>query len=268
MIFIFALILSLTGCKSWKEVVYVQNAGTPAQLSSQANSAIPDAKIKVGDLLIITVNTQTPEAAIPFNLPLLPGGQGLNNYSQGQGTNVSSSGATMQNYLVDTDGNITFPVLGSISTKNLTKNQLSNYIKSRIYPHYIKEEPIVSVRYANYKISVLGEVARPNVYNVNNEVVSVFEALALAGDLTIFGKRDNVLLIRDNGGERLTVRLDLRDGNLINSEYFYLQQNDVLYVEPNAPKTRASNFSTAETITISIVGTLISLSSLVVNLLR
>ena len=267
MIFIFALILSLTGCKSWKEVVYVQNAGTPAQLSSQANSAIPDAKIKVGDLLIITVNTQTPEAAQSFNLPLMPSGEGVISYAGGSRSQLTS-GLGMQNYLVDTDGNITFPIIGKIQTKGMTKADLSLFIQSKIYPQYTTDVPIVLVRYANYKISVLGEVTRPNVYKIDNEQISILEAIALAGDLTIFGRRDNVLLIRDNNGERVSVRIDLRDANLINSEYFYLQQNDVLYIQPNDPKTRASNFSTAETITISIVGTLISLSSLVVNLLR
>jgi len=264
---LFILIL-FTACTATKEVVYLQQAGNKALFSSTQTTPIPEPIIKIGDLLSITVNSGTPEAAQPFNLPIVPISKGDLSYNIGAGTGVTSSAEGLQNYLVDTEGKIVFPVLGKIFVSGMTKMQLSDLIKSRIFPRYIKEEPIILIRFANYKISVLGEVARPNVYSIDNEKVSILEALAQAGDMTIYGQRDNVLLIRENDGKRETIRLDLRNKNLVNSPYYYLQQNDVIYVQPNKPKTRNSAFGTAETITISVVGTLISLTSLVVNLLR
>ena len=252
-----------------KKIVYVQNAGSPVSYADTTKSKIPDPKLKVGDLLVITVNANTPEAAQPFNLPLVPN-QGLTNYDPSATTISSgSSGGSLQNYLIDTNGEITFPIIGKIKAVGMTKTVLSDYIKDKIHPFYIKEDPIISIRYANYKVSILGEVAHPSVYTIQNEKINIFEAIALAGDLTIYGKRDNVLLIRENdNGKRETLRIDLRDERLINSAYYYLQQNDVLYIQPNKPKSRASGLSTAETVSISVIGTLISLTSLIVTLLK
>lgn len=251
-----------------KKIAYVQNAGTLISYTDSIKPHVPDPKLKVGDLLIITVNSNTPEAAQPFNLTLVPN-QSLNNYDSSNAniSSISNSG-NLQNYLIDTNGEITFPIIGKIKVIGMTKNALSDFIKDKIHPFYIKEEPIISIRYANYKVSVLGEVNRPNVYNIQNEKINIFEAIALAGDLTIYGKRDNILLIRENDNEkRETLRIDLRDERLINSSYFYLQQNDVLYIQPNNPKSRASSLSTAETLSVSVISTLISLASLI-TLLR
>jgi polysaccharide export outer membrane protein len=114
---------------------------------------------------------------------------------------------------------------------------------------------------------VLGEVGHPGVFDIQNEKINIFEAIALAGDLSMFGKRDNVLLIREKAnGKRETLRIDLRDARLIDSPYFYLQQNDVLYIQPNEPKSRSGFFSTAESLSLSVVGTLISLTTLIISL--
>ncbi len=264
----FVFIVLFTGCNTQKQVVYLQNAGTMINHSDSNKSSIPDPKLKIGDLLIITVNASTPEAAVPFNLPLIPSGESMNSYAMSSGVGISG-GAGLQNYLVDVNGYITFPILGKINVMGMNKTDLSEYIKDKIYPFYIKEEPIISIRYANYKVSVLGEVARPSVYYIQNERINILEAIALAGDLTIYGKRNNLLLIRENNeGMRESVRIDLRDERLIDSPYYYLQQNDVIYIQPNNPKSRSSALSTAESLSISIVGTLISLTSLLVNLLR
>jgi polysaccharide export outer membrane protein len=150
----------------------------------------------------------------------------------------------------------------------MTKNELSDYIEKQIYPRYMKEEPIINIRFANFKVSVLGEVIKPGICTIDNEQVSILEAIALAGDLTIYGRRDNILLIRENNGKRVTVRIDLRDKRLIESPYYYLQQNDILYVQPNNPKSRSSALGVAETLSISVVGTLISLTSLFVTLFK
>jgi len=265
--FFIALIL-LSGCNVSEKIVYMQHAGTPVSYADSTQSKVPDPTLKVGDLLVITVNANTPEAAIPFNLPLVPN-QGLTSYDPSSTTISSGSGGSLQNYLIDTRGEITFPIIGKIKAVRMTKTVLSDFIKDKIYPFYIKEEPIISIRYVNYKVSVLGEVARPGVYTIQNEKINILEAIALAGDLTIYGKRDNVLLIRESAnGTRETLRIDLRDERLINSTYFYLQQNDVLYIQPNNPKSRASGLGVAETLSISVIGTLISLTSLIVTLLK
>lgn len=259
-------IIFLTGCNAYEKIAYLQQSGVHANLTEPASSPIPDPVLKVGDVLMITVNTNTPEAAIAFNLPLVPAGQSARSYSGGDGS--LSYGLGMQNYLVDTDGMLIFPVIGKLKVVGMTKNQLVEKIKTSIYPRYITEEPIILARLVNFTVSVLGEVARAGSFPIDNEKASVFEALAMAGDLTIYGKRESVLLIRENAGERTTVRLDLRDKNLVNSPYYYLQQNDVIYVEPNTSKARSSGISAAESITISIVGTLISLSALIIQIVK
>lgn len=260
--------ISLSACNSAKKIVYAQNAGLNITFNDSTNTIVPEPRIKTGDLLIITVNTATPEAAIAFNLPLIPNPESMKSYTFGANMSISG-GTSLQNYLVDDKGNITFPTIGQIHVLGMTKTELADCISAKIHPFYIKENPIITIRYANFKISVLGEVGKPGAYEIRNEKVNIFEAIALSGDLTIFGQRDNVLLVRENqDGKRECFRIDLRDSRLINSPYFYLQQNDVLYVQPNAPKSRSSALSTAETLSVSVVGTLISLATLVLYLVK
>jgi len=267
LILLFTVCILLFSCNTIKEIAYLQDAGTPIDFKSGEQAIRPDAILKPGDLLIITVNSNTPEAAQPFNLPLIPGGEGLNSYGISK-ANISG-GAGLQNYLVDIEGNINFPILGKIHVAGMKKNELTTLLKSKIYPFFMKEEPIITARFANYKISVLGEVNRPGAYNVDNEKLDLFEAIAMVGDLTIYGRRDNVLLIReDEKGKKTTYRIDLRDKRLLDSPYFYLQQNDVLYVQPNNPRSRGAALGAAEALSISVVGTLISLTSLIINIVK
>lgn len=262
------LIVLLTGCNAYEKIAYLQQAGNQAQLTESDRNPVPEPVIKVGDVLMITVNTSNSEAAIAFNLPLLPTSkEAAKSYGLSGGGNVSY-GLSMQNYLVDTEGCMIFPVLGKMKVTGLTKNGLAEKIKNEIFPRYITEEPIILVRYGNFKVSVLGEVLKAGSFPIDNEKVSIFEALAMAGDMTIYGKRESVLLIRENNGVRETIRIDIRNKNLVNSPYFYLQQNDILYVEPNDSKARSSVISSAESLSISIVGTLISLSTLIINVLK
>lgn len=264
---IIAICILFASCNTIKDIAYLQDAGTPIEYKSDEKAIRPDATLKPGDLLTITVNSNTPEAAQPFNLPLIPGGEGMNSY--GISKTSISGGAGIQNYLIDIEGNINFPVLGKIQVAGMKKNDLIQLLKSKIYPRYMTEEPIITVRFANYKISVLGEVNRPGSYDINNEKLDLFEAIALVGDLTIYGRRDNVLLIReDQKGKKTTYRIDLRDKRLIDSPYFYLQQNDVLYVQPNNPRSRGAALGAAEALSISVVGTLISLTSLIINIVK
>jgi polysaccharide export outer membrane protein len=265
--YILAVLVVFASCKAPQKVIYMQQAGTRVAGDSAVNIAIPDPIIKTGDVLLITVNTNTPEAAMPFNLPLIPTGGTASSYNMGGGSNISY-GLSMQNYLVDSEGYIIYPVVGKMKVAGMTKSALVQKIRSEIYPKYIKEEPIILVRYGNFRISVLGEVARPGTFSIDNEKISLLEALALAGDMTIYGNRSEVLLIRENGSNRQTVRIDLRDKFLVNSTYFFLQQGDVIYVEPNKTKARSSFIGAAESISISVVSTLISLTTLIVSLAK
>lgn len=261
--------LLLIGCKASHNIVYLQDAGQRAIFIPGDLTPIPEAVIKVGDLLSITVNSNTPEAAMPFNLPIYPVPRAENAYNIGSGTSgITGSQGALQNYLVDTEGKIVFPVIGKLYVAGMTKSQLSDLIKNRIYPRYINEEPIILIRYAGFKISILGEVARPGVINTNNEKITILEALAYAGDLTMFALRDNILLIREKDGKRETVRIDIRDKNLLNSPYYFLQQDDVLYVQPNEVKINNTAFTSTLAIPVSVIGTLSSLASLVIIMLN
>lgn len=174
----------------------------------------------------------------------------------------------MQQYLVDNQGEIDFPVLGRLKISGLTKNECEALIREKLVP-YLKETPIVNVRMVNYKISVLGEVTRPGTFTVNNEKVNVLEALAMAGDMTVYGVRDNVKLVRENAnGERLIQTLNLNDADLVRSPYFYLQQNDILYVSPNKTKARNSDIGNSTTLWISATSILVSIASLLVTVFK
>ncbi len=261
------IILLLSGCKATHDIVYLQDAGQKAIFNPAENTKIPDPVIKVGDLLSITVNSNTPEAAQPFNLPIYPMST---NSGGGYSINASLSGGqgSLQNYLVDDEGKIIYPVIGKLFVAGMTKSQVADLIKSKIYPRYMKEEPIILIRFAGFKVTVLGEVAKPGVFYINNEKITILEALAQAGDLTMFGMRENILLIRENEGKRETIRLDLRDKNLLNSPYYFLQQDDVLYVQPNEIKINNTAFSSTISIPISVIGTLTSLTSLIIIMIN
>lgn len=171
-------------------------------------------------------------------------------------------------YLVDNNGNIDFPVLGTLHIGGLTKSQAENMIKEKLKT-YIKEDPIVNVRMANYKISVMGEVASPGTFTITNEKVNIMEALAMAGDMTVYGQRDKVKLIREDAqGNRQVIPLNLNDADIIVSPYYYLQQNDVVYVTPNKTKAKNAGISNSTTIWFSVVGTLVSLVSLIVTIAK
>lgn len=252
------VLTALTGaCTSYKKVPYLQNSETVDL--SQLPKSLYDAKIMPKDLLTITVSTTDPEAAVPFNLTIQTP-YGIN------GNQNTTSQPTLQQYLVDNEGNIDFPVLGRLHIGDMTKTDVEKMIQQKLQP-YLKETPIVNVRMVNYKISVLGEVTRPGTFTVSNEKVNIFEALALAGDMTIWGQRDNVKLMReDSQGERKIVELDLNDANVVGSPYFYLQQNDVVYVTPNQKKAKNSDVGTQTSFWFSGVSILISLATLIVTL--
>lgn len=250
----------MSSCTSYKNVPYLQDIETVNNYGKEI--PLYDAKIMPKDLLSITVNTTDPQAAAPFNLTVqTPINVALTNIN-------TTTQPTLQQYLVNNQGEIDFPVIGRLKVGGLTKNQAEDLIREKLQS-YLKEAPIVTVRMSNYKISVLGEVARPGSFTVSNEKVNVLEALAMAGDMTVYGVRTNVKLIREDAdGKREIVPLDLTKSDLVLSPYFYLKQNDILYVTPNETKAKSSDIGTTTTTWISATSILISLASLIVNILR
>lgn len=256
----FAVVGVLASCTSYKHIPYLQNP----QVVNEFEGSLPmyDAKIMPKDLLSITVNTSDPQAAAPFNLTVqTPLNAALSNIN-------TTTQPTLQQYLVNNEGIIDFPVIGRLQVGGLTKGEAEALIREKLRP-YLKETPIVTVRMANYKISVLGEVARPGTFTVSNEKVNILEALAMAGDMTVYGIRDNVKLVReDANGKREIITLNLNSADLVVSPYYYLRQNDIVYVSPNKTKARNSDIGSATSIWISATSILISLASLIVNIVN
>lgn len=246
------VILMMVGCGSSKQVAYWQNIDS---ISLAASKGLFDAKIMPKDELTILVQTTDPLTSEPFNL---------------RSTGQTSSKNQITGYLVDNDGMINFPIVGKIHVAGLTKTECEDLIKSKIQPYLARtENPLVSVRTSSYRITVIGEVNRPGVIPVATEKISLIEALAEAGDMTIYGKRDNVLLVReDKSGEKHKVRLNMNDANIINSPYYYLQQNDIVYVEPHKVKARNTFFGSNTSIFYSVIGITTSLASLLITILR
>ena len=251
--------LVMASCTSYKNVPYLQNA--EEIMAVQAELPLYDAKIMPKDLLTVTVNTTDPEAAAPFNMTV----QTAQNLATSR---TSYSQPVLQQYLVNNEGSIDFPVLGTLKVGGLTKNEAEDMIREKLKP-YLKEVPIVTVRMSNYKISVLGEVARPGTFTVSNEKVNVLEALAMAGDLTIWGMRDNVKLVREDAtGKREIIELDLTNAEIITSPYYYLQQNDILYISPNKTKAKNSDIGSSTSLWFSATSILVSVASLLYNILK
>lgn len=257
--FLILLAALITSCSAPKNIAYLWNSDDVDLSQSQY---LYDARIMPKDILTITVNTSNPEAAAPFNLTI------PSTYSPQGAVNWTSQ--TLQTYLVDNQGFIDYPVLGRIDVGGLTKSACEKMIRDKIKPYLNENEnPVVTVRMSNYKISVLGEVASPGMFIVSNEKINILEALAQAGDLTIYGVRDRIRLIRENEKGRKEIHtLNLNDANLINSPYYYLQQNDIVYVEPNKVKSQNSSVGSVTNLWLSGTSILISLASLMYTILK
>ena len=255
---LFATLL-LTSCGSTKNVAYFQNSDS---INFDNSRFLYDARIMPKDKITISVNTTTPEVSLPFNLLL------QNSYLQGR--SISTSGGTLMPYLVDNDGYINMPIIGRIKVGGLTKSEAEKLVTEKVRPYMAEtENPVVTVTMASYSVSVLGEVARPGSFQVSREKITILEALAQAGDLTIYGVRDRVKLIREDAtGKKSMVTLNLNDANIVNSPYYYLQQNDVVYVEPNKVKAQNSTVGQTTTLWFSATSILISLTSLLYNILK
>ena len=253
-------VVLLASCKTPKNVAYIQNSD---YIDYTKSEYLYDARIMPKDILTITVSTVNPDASAPFNLL-------VRNTLNSTGSITNSSGGVLQTYLVDNQGCIDFPVVGTLQVGGLTKAMCEKLIHDKIQRFMnVEENPIVTVRMSNYKISVLGEVNHPGMFTVSNEKINILEALAQAGDLTIYGVRDRVKLIRENERGRKEIHIiNLNDANLISSPYYYLQQNDIVYVEPNKVKAKNSSVGSATNLWLSGTSILVSLASLVYTILK
>ena len=220
-------LLLITSCADKKQIAYYQNIN---QGTSQETTNGFESKIQPDDLLLIVVSTPDLEAAAPFNLETISVPTAIGQTNQGQ--------RQQQLYLVDSDGLIQFPVLGEIKTGGQTKSEVVAVIKSKL-KKYINDA-IVNIRIINFKVTVQGEVAKPGSFTIASERITLPEALSLAGDLTIYGKRDNIILVREVNNKKTFNRIDITKADFINSPYYYLSQNDLIYVEPNKAKSRTS----------------------------
>ena len=240
LLLLLALPLLVASCTSYKNVPYLQNP--EAVNDFEETLPLYDAKIMPKDLLSITVNTTDPKAATPFNLTVqTPINAALTNIS-------TTTQPTMQQYLVNNKGEIDFPVIGRLEVGGLTKNEAEDLIRERLKP-YLK--------------------ARPGSFTIGNEKVNVLEALAMAGDMTIYGVRDNVKLIREDvNGKREIINLNLNNAEVVTSPYYYLKQNDIIYVTPNKTKAKNSDIGNSTTLWVSSLSILVSIAGLLVNILK
>ena len=224
---IFALLMccALVSCNTSKKIVYMNDAKHDAIDTIAVYHGI---EIQPRDMLSIVVSSnKNHELAVPFNLPMM-------SFQAGNTFSAMSNSSRLLGYLVDMDGNIDFPVFGKLKVSGLTRNELSDMITEKIRDGQVKDA-IVTVDFMNLKISVLGEVRNPGTFNLGDDRITILEALGRAGDLTIYGRRDNVLVRREQNGVLLSYRVDLRSSEaLIHSPAYYLQQNDLVYVEPTA----------------------------------
>ena len=245
-------VLLLTACTSSKKILYLQDV---QPLKQQDIENQYEVKIHNDDLLAIMVNSKNPELALPFNMPLISYQLGYQNtYTQ-----------RILGYLVDSGGDIDFPILGKIHVAGMTRKELTTYLKQRLIDEDYIKDPIVTVQFLNFKISVMGEVNRPGSFDINSDRITLLEALSKAGDLTIYGRRDRVAVIREVDGVRTILYHDLRSSDIFQSPCYYLQQNDIVYVEPNKAKTGQSRINQNNSVSVwtSVISVLTSIVTLI-----
>ena len=244
-VIILFVICIASSCASRKDIAYLQDADSASETQAQRY----EPTLKPDDLLSIIVSADTPEVTVPFNLPAIQGNYQVDNNQNG-----------IKTYLIDNSGNIDFPVLGKVSLAGLTRTQAVEKLTLAV-SEYVKD-PSVNLRILNFKISVLGEVQRPGSFNIQSERITLLEALSNAGDLTIYGKRNNILVIRESNGKKSFSRVDITNSNFSNSPNYYLTQNDVVVVEPNNTRVKSSAVGPNTTLYVSLASILITIASI------
>lgn len=256
-----AALLALASCGSVKDIAYFQNrvVDNPESIDKHAGIII-----QPKDMLSIVVSSRNPELVVMFNLPVI-------SYQAGSEMMTSAANQRLLGYIVDNEGYIDFPVLGPIKVAGLTRWELSELIKSRLLSEGLLSDAVVTVEFMNFKVSVIGEVNSPGTYTIQGDKVTILQAISLARDLTIFGERENVCVIRERDGERTMYEVNLCDVSMFKSPAYYLQQNDIVYVQPSEIKARQSTTDDKSlrmtSIFVSGGSLLVSLASLIIGIL-
>ena len=260
MLAVLAMILS--SCGSVKDIAYFQNrvVNHPEQIDKHAGIVI-----QPKDMLSIVVSSRNPELVAMFNLPVI-------SYQAGSEVVTSSYQQRLMGYVVDNDGMIDFPVLGPIKVSGFTRWELSELIKNKLINDGLLTDAVVTVEFMNFKVSVIGEVNAPGTFAIEGDKVTVLQAISLARDLTIFGMRENVTVIREREGERTMYEINLCDVSMFDSPAYFLQQNDIVYVQPSEIKARQSTTDDKtlrmSSIFVSGGSLLVSIATLIVSLVR
>ena len=248
-------ILVLSSCVSRKHLTYFRSLSSEsAKEINEHLPSVPEPVVKINDALVITVTALDLEAVLPYNLPSITHAT--------PASLVEPTASSYQYYTVDAEGNIDFPVLGKLHVSGLTQSELVNLIQNKLEGQIV--DPVVTMRFLNANVTVLGEVGMPGSYPIMNGKMTLLEALGAAGDITQYGRRDNVLIIRDNQGKMEFARIDLSVSDIFTSPYFYLQQNDVVVVEPNQARATSNQ---SMSLWLSMVGTVASAATVVVSVL-
>ena len=252
------LLTLLVSCSAPKEVLYLQDITSLKEENIDKNYEVI---IHKDDLLAILVNSKDPELAMPFNMPMVT-------YQIGSAT--SGGQQRLLGYLVDQIGDFDFRILGKLHVEGLTRMQVTELIKQKLISEDLIKDPIVTVQFLNFKVSVMGEVARPGTFDISGDRITLLEALSMAGDLTIYGRRDRVAVIREKDGKRRILYHDLRSSDIFQSPCYYLQQNDIVYVEPNKAKTGQSRINSNNSVGVwlSAVSVLAFITSLIVTMFK
>ena len=253
---IICISIALSSCASNKKIAYFQDIQTVNQAKLENAALFTEPIIQTDDVLSINIFTLNPQSSAIVN-------QAATTPALGGSTNNSLS-TQNTGFLVDKNGDVEMALVGKIRVAGLTTFQAKELIKQKVGVFY--QQPNVQLRFTNFKVSVLGEVNAPSTYTLPNEKVTILDALSLAGDLTIYGKRENILIVRDNDGKKEFARLDLNSSEIFNSPYYYLRQNDVIYVEPNKARVSANN--AAQIQILGIVTSVVSALILVVTAFR
>jgi polysaccharide export outer membrane protein len=255
---VIAIAMLLVGCNAQQRVLYLQDVENGSEIELPKNYQI---KIKPLDEITVVVNSKNPELALPFN------SSSSYNAISGSGYTTTATENSLQVFTVDNKGYITLPIIGEVKCDGLTRNELQKVIEDKIKENNYFADPQVNVRFANLQISVLGEVTRPGRFDIKSDKITILDALAMAGDMTIYGNRENVAVIREVNGKNVVTKLDIRSSEIFSSPCFYLEQNDIVLVSPNKYRAASSEINQNRSFWISLASTGISFATLLMTII-
>lgn len=253
------MLLLMVGCNAQRNVLYLQDMESGAEISLPENYLI---RLKPYDQITVVVNSKNPELAAPFN--------SSTSYNALSGThaNATYSESNLQTLTIDSEGYVTLPVIGKIACAGLTRQQVESAIEARIREEGYIQDPHVNVRFAEFTVSVVGEVLRPGRYNISKDQITIFDALALAGDMTIYGNRETVAVVREREGKNVIMKIDLRSADCFSSPCYYLEQNDIIIVSPNKYRAATAEINQNRSFWISLTSTAIALATLLLTVFK